>query len=202
MPRKPHAVEIPDYFQCPISRELMSDPVITSDGYSYQRDSILEWFARGKRRSPVTNLELGNRKIISNVSLRHAIDAYKRDMKKASKTKEVVAEHTNSTRGIVVKKPEQATNPHLRTMAQLREQRDLQNCRRSQDSQQGTQPVSMAVFLADWLAEQNETEEAKMSPRSRRANVKERRARLVEMERHLAGVFDAVSISAHASPAA
>ena len=33
-------VEIPNEFLCPIAQELMEDPVIAADGFSYSRASI------------------------------------------------------------------------------------------------------------------------------------------------------------------
>ena len=34
----------PEDYLCPISNELMDDPVFTADGISYDRKSIEEWF--------------------------------------------------------------------------------------------------------------------------------------------------------------
>ena len=36
----------------------MSDPVFAADGHSYERECIEEWFARGKRTSPVSGAPL------------------------------------------------------------------------------------------------------------------------------------------------
>jgi hypothetical protein len=38
------SVEGPDPLICPISFELMTDPVIAADGNTYQRDAIKQWF--------------------------------------------------------------------------------------------------------------------------------------------------------------
>ena len=51
----------PDDFKCPISLELMTDPVtLAGDGMTYERASIERWFAAGKTTSPVTNQQLSN----------------------------------------------------------------------------------------------------------------------------------------------
>ena len=51
----------PDDFKCPISLELMSDPVtLVGDGMTYERASIERWFAAGNTTSPVTNAELSS----------------------------------------------------------------------------------------------------------------------------------------------
>ena len=34
----------PDELRCPITYEMMTDPVITVDGHTYERSSITEWF--------------------------------------------------------------------------------------------------------------------------------------------------------------
>lgn len=43
---------------CPISYEIMEDPVELEDGTVYDRVSILKWFKLGNKTSPLTNMEL------------------------------------------------------------------------------------------------------------------------------------------------
>jgi len=43
---------------CPISMEIMKDPVVAADFFTYDRAFIEQWFARGKRTSPTTNARL------------------------------------------------------------------------------------------------------------------------------------------------
>ena len=40
---------------CPITQELLRDPVLCSDGHTYERSSLVTWFSMGRNRSPVTN---------------------------------------------------------------------------------------------------------------------------------------------------
>ena len=35
---------MPENFLCPITRELMRDPVVTDDGHTYDRSAIEQWF--------------------------------------------------------------------------------------------------------------------------------------------------------------
>ncbi|KAM7523878.1 hypothetical protein LguiA_013780 [Lonicera macranthoides] len=49
---------IPSHFQCPISLELMKDPVTLSTGITYDRESIEKWIESGSQICPVTNQEL------------------------------------------------------------------------------------------------------------------------------------------------
>lgn len=53
-------VEVPKFFMCPISLEVMRDPVTLSSGITYDRDSIERWlFTDGHGDCPVTKLPLG-----------------------------------------------------------------------------------------------------------------------------------------------
>ncbi|GFY91048.1 ARM repeat superfamily protein [Actinidia rufa] len=45
-------------FQCPISLELMTDPVIVQTGHTYDRSSILKWFKAGNPTCPKTGERL------------------------------------------------------------------------------------------------------------------------------------------------
>ncbi|OAY57211.1 U-box domain-containing protein 21 [Manihot esculenta] len=46
---------IPAHFRCPISLDLMKDPVILSTGITYDRESIEKWIEDGNQTCPVTN---------------------------------------------------------------------------------------------------------------------------------------------------
>lgn len=63
-------------FICPITKKLMDDPVICSDGHTYERYDIEDWF-KGKDISPSTKDPLANKNLIPNIALGQAIDAYK-----------------------------------------------------------------------------------------------------------------------------
>ena len=59
---------------CPISLELMTDPVVVVEsGQCYERVAIEEWF-RTHDTDPVSNMRLASKKITSNHALRHAIE--------------------------------------------------------------------------------------------------------------------------------
>ncbi|KAJ3691047.1 hypothetical protein LUZ61_020211 [Rhynchospora tenuis] len=62
----------PSHFICPIFQEVMVDPCVASDGYTYDRKSIELWL-RLNDKSPMTNLKLPNKNLIPNHSLRSAI---------------------------------------------------------------------------------------------------------------------------------
>ena len=51
---------IPKAFICPISKKIMEDPVMTSDGYTFDRNSIEAWWKKGNITNPMTTAELKN----------------------------------------------------------------------------------------------------------------------------------------------
>ncbi|XP_069080287.1 WD repeat, SAM and U-box domain-containing protein 1 [Pleurodeles waltl] len=67
---------VPDEFLCPITRELMKDPVIASDGYSYEKQAIESWISTKKRSSPMTNLPLQSLVLTPNRTLKMALNRW------------------------------------------------------------------------------------------------------------------------------
>lgn len=68
---------IPDEFLCPITRELMKEPVIAADGYSYEKEAIESWINTKNRSSPMTNLPLLTTLLTPNHTLKMAIGRWK-----------------------------------------------------------------------------------------------------------------------------
>ncbi|KAM3207162.1 hypothetical protein ACQJBY_062400 [Aegilops geniculata] len=62
----------PGHFLCPILQEIMEDPCVAADGYTYDRKAIETWVSM-KDKSPMTNLQLPSKSLIPNHSLRSAI---------------------------------------------------------------------------------------------------------------------------------
>ncbi|KAK9817018.1 hypothetical protein WJX72_008414 [[Myrmecia] bisecta] len=62
---------------CPITQEVMRDPVIAIDGHTYERSAIEEWFAKSNI-SPMTGAELDDplATIIPNIGVRRLIECY------------------------------------------------------------------------------------------------------------------------------
>eukprot|EP00977_Amphora_coffeiformis_P017440 scaffold5684_cov169-Amphora_coffeaeformis.AAC.15 len=71
-------IEVPEQFICPITQELMTDPVVTRYGQSYERSAIVEWIAAGKD-CPMTRQKLTLSGIITNHSLRAKIRQWQVD---------------------------------------------------------------------------------------------------------------------------
>uniref|UniRef100_M4DFC6 RING-type E3 ubiquitin transferase n=1 Tax=Brassica campestris TaxID=3711 RepID=M4DFC6_BRACM len=62
----------PSHFFCPLLKDVMNEPCVASDGYTYDRRAIEEWMA-DHRTSPVTNLPLQNINLLPNHTLYAAI---------------------------------------------------------------------------------------------------------------------------------
>lgn len=67
--------EPPDDYRCPISRELMVDPVCTASGEAYEREAIALWF-RTQHTDPMTNVALESKKLTPNLTLRRLIGTW------------------------------------------------------------------------------------------------------------------------------
>ena len=65
--------EEPEDFFCPILQCVMEDPVITTDGHTFERKAIEEWFSRGKTTNPMTGSSLESKILIPNIILRKMI---------------------------------------------------------------------------------------------------------------------------------
>lgn len=64
---------MPAFFKCPISLDLMQDPVSLCTGVSYDRSSIETWLALGHDTCPATMRPLDNRHLTPNHTLRRLI---------------------------------------------------------------------------------------------------------------------------------
>jgi hypothetical protein len=55
------------------SQEVMKDPLIAADGFTYEAEAIREWLANGHDTSPMTNLKMEDCNLIPNHALHLAI---------------------------------------------------------------------------------------------------------------------------------
>ena len=70
---------VPDEYVDPITLELMSDPVLTADGHTYERAAIERWLA-DHNTSPKTGLPLPSKDLIPNYALRNAIQRFEAEV--------------------------------------------------------------------------------------------------------------------------
>ncbi|XVE92056.1 hypothetical protein REPUB_Repub01dG0064400 [Reevesia pubescens] len=74
--KKPNALGIPDDFLCPVSLELMRDPVIVATGQTYERSYIQRWIDCGNSTCPKTQQKLYNLTLTPNYVLRSLINQW------------------------------------------------------------------------------------------------------------------------------
>ena len=65
----------PADFKCPISQEVMTDPVLAADGHTYEREMIAEWL-RIRRTSPLTNEQMPSTNLMPNITLKKVIEGW------------------------------------------------------------------------------------------------------------------------------
>jgi len=72
--------DLPEGFSCPITREVMKDPVIAADGFSYERAAIEKWIRennhQGRVHSPKTREPLAHLNLNPNFTLREIMQAF------------------------------------------------------------------------------------------------------------------------------
>ncbi|KAI5679913.1 hypothetical protein M9H77_01140 [Catharanthus roseus] len=64
---------VPEEFRCPLSKELMRDPVIVATGQTYDRPFIQKWLKAGNRTCPLTQQVLSHTILTPNHLIREVI---------------------------------------------------------------------------------------------------------------------------------
>ena len=79
IPRRAYSMEqleqtshLPRSIYCPITNMPMCDPVMLTDGFSYERDAIVQWF-QYRVTSPFTGRPISNKTLVPNHALRGTI---------------------------------------------------------------------------------------------------------------------------------
>ncbi len=87
----------PNHFLCPITKEIMVDPVIAEDGYTYERTEIMRLVRNNKICSPVNRQQMSD-KLLPNRALKDTIEEYKKLVETARQaaTKQNSSNHTVS----------------------------------------------------------------------------------------------------------
>ncbi|CAN6446697.1 unnamed protein product [Victoria cruziana] len=67
----------PDSFRCPISLEIMQDPVVIASGQTYERAWIQKWFNEGHDICPKTGRKLPHLSVIPNDCLKDLISSWR-----------------------------------------------------------------------------------------------------------------------------
>ena len=76
-----NSVPVPNEYLCPISMNIMEEPVMAADGHTYDKQYIEQWFRicahSGIYKSPKTNAILGNTNLVPNHNVRNLIEDWK-----------------------------------------------------------------------------------------------------------------------------
>eukprot|EP00250_Pteridium_aquilinum_P004174 c14403_g2_i1 orf=320-3346(+) len=64
-------------FYCPITNEVMEDPVEIASGLTFEHKAIDAWFSAGNKTCPITKIELDSLDVQPNVSLRNSIKEWR-----------------------------------------------------------------------------------------------------------------------------
>ncbi|CAB9511221.1 Putative E3 ubiquitin-protein ligase LIN [Seminavis robusta] len=70
--------DIPGDYICPLTLELMEDPLVSRYGHSFEREAILEWLNLGNTECPLTKKPLTASGLIPNERLRARIVGWRR----------------------------------------------------------------------------------------------------------------------------
>ncbi|KAB5552236.1 hypothetical protein DKX38_009547 [Salix brachista] len=74
-------VNVPADFRCPISLDLMRDPVVVATGQTYDRESISLWIESGHSTCPKTGQTLVHNNLIPNRALKNMIAMWCREQR-------------------------------------------------------------------------------------------------------------------------
>lgn len=79
-----------DTFFCPLTKQIMDDPVTIESGVTYERKAIMEWFETFSHLEdiicPTTGMKLTSRVLSTNVALKTTIEQWK-DRNEAARIK-------------------------------------------------------------------------------------------------------------------
>ncbi len=70
---------VPDQYLCPISLQVMNDPVTTADGHAYERVHIEAWL-QTNNTSPSTGARLEHKNLTPAIALRQLIEGWRSSM--------------------------------------------------------------------------------------------------------------------------
>jgi len=149
------SLELPNEFMCPITFEKMRDPVVASDGHSYERSAIL-MVINGNRVSPLTRERLRPDVLVPNRNLKkrilefegNVLDAAdevsrRRDETEASLRQQLAEEITrrDAARGVAAElhgQLEQEKQSHARELRSLRKElKELSGAKRALEADAG-----------------------------------------------------------------
>jgi HEAT repeat protein len=71
-----NGVLIPTHFRCPLSLQLMLDPVMLASGQTFERSFIQKWLDNGLRICPITHQSIQHTDLVSNYTVKAMISTW------------------------------------------------------------------------------------------------------------------------------
>ncbi|XP_030527262.1 U-box domain-containing protein 15 [Rhodamnia argentea] len=99
MLEKSRSLVIPHEFLCPITLEIMTDPVIVASGQTYEKESIRKWLDSNHRTCPKTRQTLAHLSLAPNYALKNLIIQWCEKNNFQLPKKHVLVESDNSLPG-------------------------------------------------------------------------------------------------------
>lgn len=93
--------EIPQSFLCPLTLELMNEPVIDREGNTYEKAAIMDWLQKGNTTSPLTRSALKADDLTPNRSIKEAITEFK--LHKAEEARKYAEKEDSATNYVMLK---------------------------------------------------------------------------------------------------
>ncbi|XP_051132227.1 E3 ubiquitin-protein ligase PUB23-like [Andrographis paniculata] len=142
-------IEVPPYFLCPISLEIMKDPVTISTGITYDRDSIEKWiFSEKNSTCPVTKQPLSDTEIVTpNITLRRLIQSWC-TLHASHGIQRLPTPKAPVTKPQILKLLEDANSPHLQIKC-LQRLRSIAS--QSQTNKRSMESAGAGEFLASLI---------------------------------------------------
>ncbi|XP_004289953.1 PREDICTED: U-box domain-containing protein 3-like [Fragaria vesca subsp. vesca] len=98
-------IPVPPYFRCPLSSELMLDPVIVASGQTYERTSIQKWLDHGLIICPKTRHRLTHTNLIPNYTFKAMVESW------CQENNIILAMNSHCTNAITVPSPSGHISP-------------------------------------------------------------------------------------------
>ena len=93
----------PEYYLCPITQNIMNNPVITDDGYTYEESAIKQWILQ-KGISPMTRQPISISSLRSNRLIKDLIETFQNPALANANTNTNTNTNTQNTNSIVFEK--------------------------------------------------------------------------------------------------
>ncbi|AQK59600.1 U-box domain-containing protein 17 [Zea mays] len=137
---------VPKEFSCPISLDLMRDPVVVSTGQTYDRTSIIQWIEEGHSTCPNSGQALADNRLVPNRALRSLISQCKAAIEANKATARILfrmlMEGSDSAKPIAARE--------IRLLAKTGKQN------RAFIAELGAIPLLCKLLLSsDWMAQEN-----------------------------------------------